>query len=70
MTTPLDDGSDCPFRPPPVTYAAYLREVKERHARGDRQTKCAKCRRWRWPDEARRCREGGGGFVPVERRPR
>jgi hypothetical protein len=36
-------------------YLAFFSDAEKRAVHGEEQTRCVKCRRYRWPDEAAAC---------------
>lgn len=42
--------------PLPLSYLASIADAEERMKRGEKQTRCASCQRYRWPDESSVCR--------------
>lgn len=47
---------------PRLSYVAAALDGEERLARGEKQTKCATCNRYRWPHEQEKC----GRFATTE----
>jgi hypothetical protein len=46
-----------------VGYLAWHSRSEEKHKAGQKQTQCAHCGLWRWPDEAAQCSK----FTPQQR---